>query len=187
MVTGGSLRYRCAAESTRSRCRRTSSLRSSWASAGAARPPSTTQSRSFAISGLDGELVDRARAVLLSRTQRGRREARLVRRVGKMLCLHREAVAMTVDDAILPPQRAIEEVAGIELEPRLRRVDLHYPAARRLVDPRCKRRAGVGTLVQHEVVIIAPPVAQRSEERRVGKERRSRWWGELRKKKTSKS
>src|SRR2546421_9983568 len=159
MVTGASRRYRCAAESTRSRARTSSSLRASCASAGAARPPSTTHSRSFAISGLDGELVDRARAVLLSRTQRGRREARLVRRVGKMLCLHREAVAMTVDDAILSSQRAIEEVAGIELEPRLCRVDLDYGAIRRHVKPRCKRPAGAGALVKNEDLIIAQPHA----------------------------
>src|SRR5207247_10254977 len=76
-------------------------------------------------------------------------------------------------DPLLPPQRAIEKVAGVELESRLRRVNLHHAAARRLVHPRRQRqggalatgaaraaRAAFVACVQNAAVIVPPPVAK---------------------------
>src|SRR5207249_552545 len=87
------------------------------------------------VSWLDRERVGGPGAVLSPGTEDRRRKPGLVGRVGKMLRLHREAVAMPVYDPVLAAQRPVEEVAGIELESGLRRVDLHYPPARRFVHP----------------------------------------------------
>src|SRR6266542_4614565 len=121
----------------------------------------------IACSGLDGKLVDGLRAILLPGVQGRRREVGLVRRIGEVLCLHREAVAVPVDYPVLPAQRAVQKVPRVELHARLRGVDLHHPAGRRLVHPRRERQGGAlarraarAALVQNEVVVVSPSVAQ---------------------------
>src|SRR5690606_1695251 len=61
-----------------------------------------------------GELEDGAGLVPLARPQDGRGEVRLVRGVGEVLRLQAEAGAPVVDDALLPGERAVEEVARVE-------------------------------------------------------------------------
>src|SRR3546814_3843838 len=48
-----------------------------------------------------------------------RSEGGLVGRVGKFLGFQRDAVAHAVEMAVLADERAVEEVAGIDLHPRL--------------------------------------------------------------------
>src|SRR5205823_10694239 len=105
--------------------------------------------------------VDGARAVLLPRTQDRRGERRLVGGIGEVLRFHGEAVAVPVDDGVLAPQRAVEKVAGIELQSWLRSGDLHHTPGCRLVHAcRERRLAALAALVQHEVVVVAAPEAE---------------------------
>src|SRR5207249_4014195 len=120
-----------------------------------------------APSRLNPKPVDGARAILFPRTQDRRRERGLVGRVGKVLRLHGEAGAAPVDNALLPAQRAVQEVAGIKLQSRLGRGNLHHPAGYGLVHMCGKRHvtlyaalAAPAAFVEHEVVIVAPTVAE---------------------------
>src|SRR4051812_5261634 len=62
------------------------------------------------------ERPDGAAAVPLTRTQRRRREGCLVRRVGVVLRLEAEAGPLRVDAPALAGDRAVEEVARVELD-----------------------------------------------------------------------
>src|SRR3954453_6151930 len=66
------------------------------------------------------EPVDRVRPVRLVRAQDRRREVRVVRGVGEVLRLERETVALAVLPARRAVQRAVEEVARVELQAGLR-------------------------------------------------------------------
>src|ERR1039458_7971062 len=48
-----------------------------------------------------------------------RREVGVVDRIGEMLRLQAKRPVLAVRDALLPGDRAVEEVAGVELNPRL--------------------------------------------------------------------
>src|SRR5690349_9658851 len=80
-----------------------------------------------------------------------------------MLGLDREAGAAQVNGALLSRERAVEEVPGVELQPRLRRKDLYHPTTRGLVYSRGERGAPSllgAILVEHKVVIVPTTVAE---------------------------
>ena len=56
----------------------------------------------------------------------------VVGRIGEVLRLEREPVALAVLAAAGAVQRAVEEVAGVELDPRLGRLERQHAAARRV-------------------------------------------------------
>ncbi len=76
------------------------------------------------------ERVDRRRVVRVARVEPGRRERLLVRRVGIVLRLQRQPVTLAVGPAARAVERAVEEVARVELDPRLGGPDLERAAAR---------------------------------------------------------
>ena len=84
------------------------------------------------------EPVDRPRPVRLVRPQDRRREVRVVRRVGEVLRLERQAVALAVLAAGRAVQRAVEEVARVELQARARssRSSAHGRSTGRAAAPR---------------------------------------------------
>ena len=59
----------------------------------------------------------------------------MVGRVREVLRLQAEPVGLPVHLAAGSDQRRVEEVARVELDPRLGRVDLHDPTGRRLMHP----------------------------------------------------
>ena len=67
----------------------------------------------------------------------------MVGRVGEMLRLQAEPVALFVDATRLARQRAVEEVARIELHARFCRKDFQYPATRGLLHPSRKMQPRV--------------------------------------------
>src|SRR5262245_24887800 len=78
------------------------------------------------------KLVNRRRLVLLPGLQDGRRPVGLVGRVRVVLRLEAEAEVLLVNDAAFPCDRPVEEVAAVELNPRLSRVDLERATGLRL-------------------------------------------------------
>src|SRR5437764_7010037 len=76
------------------------------------------------------------RAILLPRAQNRRRKVRMVRRIGVMLRLQRQAITEMIDSAAFAGDAAIEEIAGIKLEARLGSGDLHRATTRWLDDAR---------------------------------------------------
>src|SRR3546814_3737080 len=64
-----------------------------------------------------------------------RSEGGLVGRVGKFLGFERDAVAHAVEMAALADERAVEEVAGIDLHARLGRPQLEHAARFRILQP----------------------------------------------------
>src|SRR2546422_7386012 len=121
------------------------------------------------------ELEGRCLMISLAGFELCRREFRLIGRIRKVLRLEAEGGPAAVSLSALAVDRAVEEVPGVELDPGLRGEDLHHTAGFRLRDARRKRQPAPG-MVDYKVVIVALPEFQlRSEERRVGKECRSRW------------
>src|SRR5262249_4805570 len=90
--------------------------RSLWCSSSLRLPPWKGRAWSL-LRHAEGE--DRLRLQPLAGTQNRRRKGRLVRRVGEMLGLQAQAGAALVDAAGLAGDRAIEKIAGIELNARL--------------------------------------------------------------------
>src|SRR5207247_5168349 len=80
------------------------------------------------------------------------------RRVGKVLCLQAQAVAVFVDVTGFAGDRAVEEVPGIELHTRLGRGHVERAAAVRIDEP-C-RVADAGSAVQYPVVMVALAVTE---------------------------
>src|SRR5215216_6384576 len=103
-----------------------------------------------------GEAVDGGGLVPLTRRQHGRREVGVVGRVGVVLGLEGEPVALPVHPAAGADQRPVQEVAGVELDARLVGDDLQDPAAPRLDDPGRQLEAAA-VPVQHPVVVVAAP------------------------------
>ena len=81
----------------------------------------------------------------------------MVGRIREVLRLQAEAVGLPIGLAAGPDQRAVEEVAGVELDARLGRLDLHDPAARRLEHPGSQAERTNLRLVEHEIVVVAVP------------------------------
>src|SRR5262249_57611619 len=84
-------------------------------------------------------------------------ERGLVGRVGEVLRLQAEGVALLVAVSALAGDGAVEEVAGVELYARLGREDLHDPARRRLGDEGGPLEAG--PLPHEDEVVVVPPPA----------------------------
>ena len=100
--------------------------------------------------------VDRRRVVGLPGTEDRRRELGLVRRVREVLGLQRKAIALAVLPATRAVQRAVEEVARVELDPRLVGLDRQQASAGRIEQLGCSvelTRLG-RWVVEHEVVVI---------------------------------
>src|SRR5437868_10476642 len=78
-----------------------------------------------------------------------------------MLCLQSQSIAEPIDAAAFARDAAVEEVAGIELNPGLRGVNLQRATARRFhYSRREHQRIGRRAVsIQHEVVIVAVAVA----------------------------
>src|SRR4051812_35757683 len=87
----------------------------------------------------------RLRRELGARTQDRRRKLRLVRRIREVLRLEAEAETMSVDAVALSVDRAVEEVAGVELHAGLRRVHVEGTPRRRLEHVSGVREPRVGT------------------------------------------
>ena len=86
----------------------------------------------FELGSFDGEFVDDRVLVNLAGLQDGRREARLIRRVGIMLRLHAEAIAERIRPAAFAGDRVVEEISRVELHAGFGRPHIHHATARRL-------------------------------------------------------
>ena len=117
--------------------------------------------------------VDGRRVVGLPGTEDRRREVRLVRRVGEVLGLQREPVALAVLPAARADERAVEEVAGVELDPGLGRSRSsargRSPGRAAARPGAARRRAGpvehpvvVVAAAEHELLVVARGAARRS-------------------------
>src|SRR5215211_4066779 len=101
-----------------------------------------------------GEPVDRGGVVALAGAQHGRREVGVVGRVGEVLGLQGEAVALAVGAAAGPDHGAVEEVARVELDAGLIGQDLQHPTTARVLQPGRQLQPGAAP-VQHPVVVVA--------------------------------
>src|SRR5262249_37470930 len=79
-------------------------------------------------SGLGGKTVDDRMTISLARLENRRGKIRLVRRVGKMLRLHAETVALLINPAALAGEDPLEEIAGIKLHPGSGGKHFEHPA-----------------------------------------------------------
>src|SRR5688572_8540335 len=71
-----------------------------------------------------------------------------------MLRFERKPASSLIWTSGLAGQRAVEEIAGVELDARLGRRDLEHPSARWILHAR--RQHGLAPLpIQHEIVVIA--------------------------------
>src|SRR5271163_1049979 len=95
----------------------------------------------------------------LSRFQFGRRKARVVGRIRKMLRLQAEGKSPLVDPAFLAGDRSVEKVSGVKLQSRFGRRHSQDPPGSRLV-----HLGRLGQLscrmIENEVVVIAMAEAQ---------------------------
>src|SRR5690242_20560047 len=73
-----------------------------------------------------------------------------------MLCLEAESVPPAIYLAAFSLDRAIQEIAGIELHSRLGRADFQNSPSRRFFHPR-RQHEPVTPTAQYPVVIVAPP------------------------------
>src|SRR3990170_7392641 len=105
----------------------------------------------------DREAVDHSVVVRLPRVHARRPESGLVRCVGEQLRLKRNPVAHAVDMPSLANQRAVEEVAGIDLDPGLIGKYLQHAARHRVLEPGGELWFGRLARVEHEVVIDPAP------------------------------
>src|SRR3989337_292347 len=87
-------------------------------------------------------------------------ELRLIGSVGKLLRLKRETVTHAVKAAVLAGVGPVEEVAGIELDPRIGGEDLEHTARSRILNPCGEARLGGLALIEHEGVIVAAADAE---------------------------
>src|SRR5215211_4770989 len=101
-----------------------------------------------------GEPVDRGGVVALAGAQHGRREVGVVGRVGEVLGLQGETVALPVGAAAGPDHGAVEEVARVELDAGLVGEDLQHPPAARVLQPGRQLQPGAAP-VEHPVVVVA--------------------------------
>src|SRR5437667_1943495 len=78
----------------------------------------------------------------------------MVRRVREMLRLHAEGVAEIIDSTAFASQCAVEEVARIELQARLRREHFQHAARRWFFHPR-EQAERAARFVEHPIMIVA--------------------------------
>src|SRR6185503_10338440 len=84
-----------------------------------------------------------------------RREAGLVRGVGKMLRLQTKAVALLVHLPTLAGDGAIEKIAAIKLDAWFTGVDVHYSPAGRFINACCQNGTRTGS-IEYPIVVVAP-------------------------------
>src|SRR3546814_8407788 len=84
-----------------------------------------------------------------------RSEGGLVGRVGKFLGFQRDAVAHAVEMAVLADERAVEEVAGIDLHPRLSGPQLEHASRFRVLQPGGEFGLAGDALVEHEIMVMS--------------------------------
>src|SRR6478672_6179312 len=106
------------------------------------------------------ELEHRGGLVHLARTQDHRGKLRLIRRIGKVMRLEGQSVAVLVDVPALSYGGAVEEVAGIELHAGLGGVDVERTSRGRLHDVRGTYEASLVSAVDDPGVIVAAAVLQ---------------------------
>src|SRR5215813_6577515 len=99
------------------------------------------------------KLEYRSRLIPPAFLQDRRREARFIRRIGKMLCLQTEDVTWVVVLAAFALHLS-EKVAVVELHARIGRQDFHYSACRGVGDFRRLTQYS-GLAVDDEVVVVA--------------------------------
>src|SRR5690349_19936669 len=88
----------------------------------------------------------------MARLQDRGREGRVIRRVGEVLRLQRQRPAMAVDLTAFAPDRAVEEVARVELNSRLVGVDVESAAAGRLDDS--GGMVARAAAVEHPIMVV---------------------------------
>src|SRR3989475_1459727 len=96
------------------------------------------------------ELEGRCLMISLAGLELGRRKFRLIGRIRKVLRLEAEGGPAAVNLAALSVHGAVEEVPGVELDPRLRGQDLHHAAGFRFRDARRERQPAPG-MVDYKV------------------------------------
>src|SRR3546814_14634950 len=84
-----------------------------------------------------------------------RSERGLVGRVGKFLGFQRDAVAHAVEMAVLADERAVEEVAGVDLQPRPGGPKLQQAYRFRILPPGGGFQPAGDTLVEHESMVLS--------------------------------
>ena len=107
--------------------------------------------------------MDRLLVIRFARLEQRRRKLRLIRRVGVMLGFEAESAVFFRGDAAVF-DRAVEEVAGIELDAGIGGVDFHDSPGARRGESRDMREAGA-VLVNDEAVVISARIARRLRDR----------------------
>src|ERR1051325_11325333 len=77
-----------------------------------------------------------------------------------MLRLETQPETVSIDAPALSGNRAVEEVAGVELDPGLGGADAQGAAALRALELCRGQETGATTAVEHPVVIIASPITE---------------------------
>ena len=108
---------------------------------------------------LHRELINAAALVFLAGFQQGRGPLRLIGSVRILLGLQADGSAMAVDDAFLSLQRAVQEIAGIDLNARFVGVHIQYDTCPGRFQCRAFLR-NVTLGVEHPVVVITVSVFQ---------------------------
>src|SRR3546814_17904777 len=85
-----------------------------------------------------------------------RGEFGLVGRIGEFLRFNRDAVALSIEMAVLADERAVEEVAGIDLHSRLGRQHVAHASARGCLEPRGALGSRRTPRVQRQLMDVAP-------------------------------
>src|SRR6185295_14998712 len=100
---------------------------------------------------LGRELEDSDGVIFVSRLQFGGGEIRMVGRVGIMLGLQAKCIAVVVNVTALSMHRAVQEVAGIELDARFSGQHLHDASALGIVDLRRQPRRLGDSAIEHKL------------------------------------
>src|SRR5690348_3289907 len=93
--------------------------------------------------------------IALARLQFGRGKIRVIRRVGIVLRLEAEAETVAVGDAALAVDAAVEEIAAVKLNARLRGQDFQFPSRFFVVNAGGEDEAGLVIAIQDEIVVVA--------------------------------
>ena len=75
-----------------------------------------------------------------------------------MLGLETESMVLAVDDSVFAGERAVQEIAGVELDARLGGRDLEHPSGLGLVHPG-RQRQRLTAAIEHEVMVVADRIA----------------------------
>ena len=89
---------------------------------------------------------------LVTRLQDRGRESRFVRRIGEVLCFEAEPEAVLVSHSAFTRRAAVQVVAGIKLDTRLRGEDVELAACYRINDGSDFPQSSA---IQNKVVVVA--------------------------------